>query len=232
MDVIRRGAHGYKVKYLQRLLNKAILNERLPGRQLRLDGQFGDLTEAALRAYQRRHRPLTEDGIVGANTWHALGHQIEGEHALPLIGQPSETTCWSAAASMILRDRSVREGGAELTAEGRLARGIDNLRAFARSLNWRQLNFTPTVPELVALVRSTPVWIAVEGDGWGHAVAISGVYSDNNGNGEGTMFRIHDPWPEGQGRIYGSFADPLTILGDDNRTWMPASLETVLDPRR
>ena len=232
MDELRRGAQGFRVKYLQRLLNKATAHDRLADRALRLDGVFGERTETALRGFQRRHRPLIEDGIAGLNTWQALGLQIENEHPLPLVGQPTNTTCWSAAASMILRDRSVTEGDAILTAQGRLARGIDNLAAFARHLRWRQLDYTPTVPELAGLVNETPVWIAVEGAGWGHAVALSGVYSDAGPAGDGTMFRIHDPWPSGQGRIYGVFSDPLQILSDDNTTWMPASLETVLDPRR
>lgn len=231
MDELRRGALDYRVKYLQRLLNKAIARDRLPDRALRIDGNFGERTEAALLSFQRRNRPLTVDGIAGLNTWHALGLQIDNEHPLPLIGQGTDTSCWSAAASMILRDRSVTEGAAELTAEGRLARGIDNLRRFARHLGWRQLDYTPTVPELAGIVNQTPVWIAVEGDGWGHAAVLSGVYSDAAPAGDGTMFRVHDPWPAGRGRIYGSFSDPLNILDDDNVTWLPASLQTVLDPR-
>jgi hypothetical protein len=232
MNVVRRGAAGHRVKFLQRLLNKAMARDRVSDRHLRLDGSYGERTENAVIAFQQRHPPLSADGIVGANTWHALGLQADHEHRMELLGQPTDTTCWSAAASMILGDRSVSRGEAVLTDEGRLARGLDNLAAFARSLRWRQLDHTPEVPELVEMVMRTPVWIAVEGEDWGHAVAISGVYSDNASSGDGTMFRIHDPWPAGQGRIYGSFADPITILSDDNRTWMPASLETVLDPRR
>ncbi len=231
MDILRRGAHNFKVEFLQRLLNKAAVRERVPGRPLRVDGRFGEATETALKAFQVRHRPLVNDGEAGINTWQALGLQTEHEHHIRLLGQPDGDTCWSAAASMIFGDRSVSRGRADLTAAGQLVRGVDNVGVFARSLGWQLLNHSPEVSELVGIIGRTPVWIGVEGDGWGHAVVLSGAYTDGGPSGDGTMFRIHDPWPPGRGRIYGSFADPILILGDDNRTLMPASLTSVIVPR-
>lgn len=54
------------VKELQRLLN---LHGTIP--PLREDGDFGDLTDKAVRLFQKT-RALVDDGIVGTYTWSAL----------------------------------------------------------------------------------------------------------------------------------------------------------------
>ncbi len=56
---LRRGAQGEWVKQLQTTL------------QITADGDFGAVTEAAVRAYQRQHG-IVPDGIVGPKTWAAL----------------------------------------------------------------------------------------------------------------------------------------------------------------
>jgi len=56
---LRRGAAGALVATLQRML------------AIDADGEFGAITEAALRAWQRRH-DLVPDGIAGPKTWQAL----------------------------------------------------------------------------------------------------------------------------------------------------------------
>lgn len=58
------GAHGKLVAELQSRLN-------LAGARLRVDGDFGPKTVAAVRRFQRR-RELVADGIVGPKTWAAL----------------------------------------------------------------------------------------------------------------------------------------------------------------
>ena len=55
------------------------------------------------------------------------------------------------------------------------------------------------------------VWIHGGGTGWSHAVILSGVFSDGDSSGDGTMFRLHDPWPLNVGKIYGSFANPIAM---------------------
>ncbi len=55
---------GKTVMILQEILNAH-------GFRLRVDGDFGNLTEVAVRAFQRQ-RGLRCDGIVGAKTWAAL----------------------------------------------------------------------------------------------------------------------------------------------------------------
>jgi peptidoglycan hydrolase-like protein with peptidoglycan-binding domain len=41
------------------------------GASLQIDGAFGPLTEAAVRAFQQAHN-LAVDGIVGVDTWYAM----------------------------------------------------------------------------------------------------------------------------------------------------------------
>jgi hypothetical protein len=231
MRTLRQGSRGYEVEYLQGLLNKADIHDRTHTRPLRIDGIFGPLTDAALRAFQGRHRPLAVDGVAGPQSWNALGLRIEREHNhVILLGQPTGTSCWSAAASMILGNQSVGPGAAHLGAGGGLRGTIEEHQAFANSLHWRMLNHSPGVTELVGIVRQQPVWIRAGGSNWAHAVVLSGVFSDNDNRGDGTMFRIHDPWPQGRGRIYGSFANPLTMFDSSGVHRVPASLDFVLLP--
>ena len=61
---LRRGASGWQVKRLQRLL-------RVHGQLATVDGVFGPLTQAAVRGFQALHG-LEPDGVVGPLTWGAL----------------------------------------------------------------------------------------------------------------------------------------------------------------
>jgi len=58
------GNSGVAVRVLQRLL---LSN----GYSVRVDGMFGALTEAAVKAFQNK-RNLVVDGIVGQRTWYEL----------------------------------------------------------------------------------------------------------------------------------------------------------------
>jgi hypothetical protein len=59
------GSTGASVKAIQKALNAS-------GAKLTVDGIFGPLTEAAVKSFQAKHH-LTADGIVGIQTWKALG---------------------------------------------------------------------------------------------------------------------------------------------------------------
>lgn len=67
--VIRRGSTGSHVSDVQRQLKN---NYPLYAGKLSVDGIFGPALEAAVKEFQRRSG-LTADGIVGTQTWKALG---------------------------------------------------------------------------------------------------------------------------------------------------------------
>lgn len=59
-----RDAHWERIGPLQELLNAH-------GAKIKVDGNFGDQTEAAIKKFQRAHR-LKADGVVGPETWPKL----------------------------------------------------------------------------------------------------------------------------------------------------------------
>ena len=60
MEILKLGSKGDAVKKLQQLLN------------ITVDGDFGPKTDKAIREFQAKNK-LIVDGIVGNNTWKALG---------------------------------------------------------------------------------------------------------------------------------------------------------------
>lgn len=66
---LRRGSKGDDVKILQRTLNDHNFG------RLNVDGDFGHLTEAAVKKYQS-DRGLVVDGIVGPATWARILHEL------------------------------------------------------------------------------------------------------------------------------------------------------------
>jgi hypothetical protein len=205
MQMIRQGARGAQVKLLQRLLN---LERRAS--VLAEDGAFGALTAAEVKAYQSSHR-LTPDGIVGMNTWRALGVTIEIDHPVRLFPQPTNMTCWSAAATMLVGNMSVGPGGAVITPSGGLGPAHDNVAAFARAFGFTMhAPMTWTVQGFAGLLRRGPLWVggvqplgsptAIQS---GHVVVVGSMWG--NGDADGTMLLIYDPWPPGMGSTYGVF---------------------------
>lgn len=67
MQILKKGANGYQVKTLQRLLISLGYNLGNYG----ADGDFGSRTDAAVRAYQKKNG-LVVDGVVGQDTWRKL----------------------------------------------------------------------------------------------------------------------------------------------------------------
>ncbi len=229
MRTVRRGMNGFEVGYMQYLLNKARIQDGVGGNAIFDSGIFDQATENAVRAFQQRRR-IVVDGIVGPQTWHTLGLRTEREHGITLFGQPTGTSCWSAAATMILGNQSAGPGRARLAPTGEIYTSVENIREFARSYGWQALNHTPGILEMVHLVQRTPVWITASGDGWGHAVVLSGVYSDGDIRGNGTFFRIHDPWPPRRGKIYYSIPNPIMLFSSDGLERLPANLNNIVIP--
>jgi N-acetyl-anhydromuramyl-L-alanine amidase AmpD len=72
--LLRKGSKGTAVTNLQKRL--VALGYKLP--RYGADGVFGSETDTAVRAFQR-DKKLAVDGIVGANTAHALGWTFQGK---------------------------------------------------------------------------------------------------------------------------------------------------------
>lgn len=68
MNALKLGARGNEVIQLQLLLNGHLS----PQIKLKNDGVFGKDTEKAVKAFQKK-KGMAQDGIVGLNTWRALG---------------------------------------------------------------------------------------------------------------------------------------------------------------
>ncbi len=195
------GSNGADAMFLQCLLNKSGAMPRLTE-----DGAFGPRTRAAVVAYQQAHRPLAPDGTVGPRTWATFGTLTERQHPVRLVGQPNNVTCWSAAATMILGNMSVGQGGATVEPGGGLSMPLQNIETFLSGLGWRLINnqSRPSIGILIQALNRGPLWVAYEGGTFQHAVVYSGYYTDAAGDESATVFQVYDPWPPGRGTVYGT----------------------------
>jgi uncharacterized Zn-binding protein involved in type VI secretion len=116
-------------------------------------------------------------------------------------GQPTNMTCWSAAATMLMGSNlCVGPGSASTGSNGGLIATDSNIAAFAQSWGLRVYpQACYTVAGLARILRRGPAWIG----GFmpkGHAV----VFADMRGDGTplGTAIRVYDPWPVGLGSEY------------------------------
>lgn len=71
MPILRRGSRGEAVSMVQSALKE------IREYQGNVDGDFGPMTEAAVRSFQQR-RNIPVDGIVGAATWTQLSESYVG----------------------------------------------------------------------------------------------------------------------------------------------------------
>ena len=204
MDLLQQGSRSDQVKLLQRLLNK----RRVVVPALAEDGTFGPKTRSAVAAFQGSQR-LNADGIAGSQTWRSLGIKYDITHSVRLFPQPTNSSCWSAAATMIMGNMSVGPGGAAIPGGG-LDPSPNNVLMFARGLGWRvHYPQTWSVSGLASLLRAKPVWAVGGGNSpagsWLHAIVLSALWSDGAEDGSGTLLRIHDPWPPHVGSVYARF---------------------------
>jgi putative chitinase len=97
--LLRRGARGEAVRALQQRLNALGFNVGA------VDGDFGPATEAGVTSFQRS-RGLSVDGVVGPQTWRALGIQVVSEG----LGSAGGVTLEQLRAIMsMLSDARARE---------------------------------------------------------------------------------------------------------------------------
>jgi hypothetical protein len=206
MQTLRQGSRQAHVIMLQRLLNEVFVNDHSV-QALDEDGVFGRLTDQQVRLAQSRGRmpdgrPLVVDGVVGTNTWRALGLQIEVLWPMPTIGQSTGMSCWSVAQGLASgRLTSVQPMNAELGSAGGLLTDLPNLDNYAAESGMRLLPSVPTVPELLLPhLRRGPIILIGDWMGGGqHAVVISGYMQ--GGSAYSTMIQIHNPLPVGLGSV-------------------------------
>ncbi len=228
-EIVRLGNASGSGQYAMRLLNKARRRARQPA--LVDHGAFDARWVEAARDFQRRHPPLSPDGVVGPRTFAALGHREEHSHLVTPFGQPTGVTCWSAAATIILGDRSVGGVSPGTRAGGGLEGTPEDHEAFARSLGWRMLDHSPNPVELANLLRRTPLWVRGGGSNWAHAFVLSAFRWDGDPRGDAFQIRIHDPWPPGRGAVYVTYVENPQTFASDGVTVVPFSFEYVIVPR-
>jgi D-alanyl-D-alanine carboxypeptidase (penicillin-binding protein 5/6) len=77
-SLLKVGARGDLVIWLQRTLNARLE----PSPAMTVDGEFGTVTEAAVKAFQK-FKKLDATGIVNEETWQALGTLVTREPPIP-----------------------------------------------------------------------------------------------------------------------------------------------------
>jgi murein DD-endopeptidase MepM/ murein hydrolase activator NlpD len=102
---LHRGQQGELVRQIQEMLNLAGARPQLPP-----TGQFGDLTDQAVRYFQSR-TGLTVDGIVDTRTFAALGRAIQTRNAAAPTVHPTAPVGTSPIAEMQQNDRSTKAQG-------------------------------------------------------------------------------------------------------------------------
>lgn len=212
MDVVKRGSRGTAALMAQMLLNCRLreLGDRngRPVDALAEDGVFGEKSERALRDFIERGMRVSRPPVIDGGVWRSLGLKLEIDHRAPLIGQKGGGLCWQAAAEMVLGGNVTAGPGSALRdARGALKPDMENLRRFAESYRWRPLQPTTNVAVFASLLRRRPIWMAgqwtaLNGRQWGHAVVVSGMWSDGDPTGTTTLLRFHDPYPGPVGRVY------------------------------
>ncbi len=141
-----------------------------------------------------------ESGAIGGSGSGSDSKSIDISHPVTLFPQPTNMTCWSAAASMLFGNQSVGPGDASLDPSGGLVATFENVQKFADAHGLQMHSPQSwTVQGLADLLRNHgPLWVA----GFvpsGHAFVISGMHGD--GTPDGTTLTIYDPWPPGVGAI-------------------------------
>jgi len=218
MQTLKRGSSGPEVGLLRRLLNqKLIPSPNLPeanvfgarynGAMAKID--FGPHMDAAVKAFQRSMR-FKDDGIVGPSTWNALGVTLDVSRAVRPASQPTNDTCYAAAATMVLGSAGSRSFSPGPTPLG-VAPDDHWARTFSSQFSWRlEFGMTPMPSALAGFLRAGPFWFAGNlpfptGPSY-HAVVVGAVWGD--GNPDRTMLLIYDPWPVNVGEVYGILLGP------------------------
>lgn len=219
MRTLQPGSTGPQVGLLRRLLNRKlspspglpeanVFGSRYNGAMSEIN--YGPSTTAAVSTFQSA-MGIDVDGITGPDTWTALGITTEVDQPVTLESQPTNDTCYAAAATMVLGP-----GGAMSFDPGPVpagARADDHwAQQFAAQFPSWQLEFgmSPTPNLLAGYLAAGAFWFAGNmpfptGNSY-HALVVGSLWGEDNA--DHSMLLIYDPWPPGVGEIYG------IMLGD------------------
>mgnify|MGYP000957136434 CR=1 FL=1 len=167
-----------------------------------------------------------ETGYIGPASWRLMGLSVEIDHRVTMVPQHFLNGCWTASAAMVMGvEMSVSPGDAHLVLPddrndpnwGQLESSNANLIAFAEHIGCHAMEAGVAAPRLAQFLSRRPVWVAGRwndghGHTGGHVVVISGLWGD--GTNEGTIIRVHDPWPVNQGAIYATNWPQMRIPRD------------------
>ena len=223
MKLLKRGSSGPEVGLLRRMLNKQMrpsphLSEtRIYGAQYnnainRIN--FGPKTDEAVRKFQRS-KHITDDGKVGPVTWRNLGLTMEVNRVVNLSSQPTNNTCYAAAATMVLGPQASMSFDPGVAPAG--VQPDDHwARSFADVFSWHlEYGMSPMPGALAGYLGTGPFWFAgnlpFPGGNSYHAVVVAAMWGA--GVSDQTMLLIYDPWPVGRGEVYG------VILADYARSF-------------
>lgn len=124
------------------------------------------------------------------------------------VAQPTNASCWAAAAAMVVGWRDKISLSPSMVAEiaGRpIKKGLnpDNVQGLAEALELTAMAGQSFTAEGFRdlLEDNGPLWVGVALPGSLHAVVVTGMYNDENGD---LMVRITDPWD----RIVGTPGTP------------------------
>jgi hypothetical protein len=114
---------------------------------------------------------------------------------IDLLPQPTNMSCWSAAASMVLGNMSVGPGKAALDEKGGLKSSPQNIKQFADQYGFTvEYGATWTAKAIAIFLRMDgPLWVAGKVPN-GHAFVISGIEGNDDTD---AVLTIYDPWPPG-----------------------------------
>lgn len=131
---------------------------------------------------------------------------------VPLVPQPTATSCWAAALTMVISDREQMSYSVEHVAT---TAGMD----LADSYDWNEIRHAVQVwdlyeegpvsalPQYWADLLSAygPIWVVEVGAPY-HAVVVIGIQGD--GTPENTWVTLNNPWPPELGTVeYKIFTD-------------------------
>jgi len=148
------------------------------------------------------------DFFAGVRRASAVDAAFDVWNEVPLVPQLSGMSCWAAAAAMLIGWRECVDVDPEEIARGagRWEDYRDGLRADDIGTLARACGLTAEPIERLSVARLRellegygPLWVGEAHSGL-HVVVITGAGGD--GTPDGTMVRVADPWPPGQGSRY------------------------------